>query len=62
MDQIMVDVTDIPDTKMGDTAVLLGSDGPETLTADDMAALVGTIGYEIVCDISERVPRVIRNS
>ncbi len=62
MDQIMVDVTDIPQTKMGDTAVLLGSDGSETLTADDMAALIGTIGYEIVCDISERVPRVIRNS
>ena len=59
MDQIMVDVTAIPETRMGDTAVLLGSDGAETLTADDMAAQIGTIGYEIVCDISARVPRVI---
>ena len=58
MDQIMVDVTDIPETRMGDTAVLLGTDGPQTLTADDMAALIGTIGYEITCDISARVPRV----
>ncbi len=60
MDQTMVDVTDIPDAQMGDTAILLGSDGAETLTADDMAALTGTIGYEIVCDISERVPRIIK--
>ncbi len=59
MDQIMVDVTDIPETRMGDTAVLLGRDGEETLTADDMAALTGTIGYEIVCDISIRVPRIV---
>ena len=59
MDQTMVDVTDIPDTRMGDTAILLGSSGTETLTADDMAALTGTIGYEIVCDISERVPRIL---
>ncbi len=58
MDQIMVDVTDIPGTRMGDTAVLLGSDGSETITADDMGALIGTIGYEIVCDISPRVPRI----
>ena len=59
MDQIMVDVTDIPETRMGDTAVLLGTDGDEALTADDMAALTGTIGYEIVCNISKRVPRIV---
>ena len=58
MDQMMVDVSDIPETAMGDTAVLLGTDGRETITADDMAALTGTIGYEVVCDISPRVPRV----
>ena len=58
MDQTMVDVTDIPETRMGDTATLLGTDGAESLTADDMAALTRTIGYEIVCNISERVPRI----
>jgi len=59
MDQMMVDVTDIPDARMGDTATLLGTDGQETLTADDLARWADTIGYEIVCGISPRVPRVI---
>lgn len=59
MDQTMVDVTGIAETRMGDTAVLLGRDGQEVLTADDMAARIDTIGYEIVTDISPRVPRVI---
>lgn len=54
MDQMMVDVTDIPDVKFEDEVVLLG----EGYTADDMARDAGTIGYEIVCDISKRVPRV----
>ena len=62
MDQIMVDVTDIPETKMGDTATLLGTDGSETFTADDMAGLIGTIGYEVVCGISERVPRIYKDA
>ena len=54
MDQMMVDVTAIPDVAFGDEAVLIG-DG---YTADDMAHDIGTIGYEIVCGISERVPKV----
>ena len=55
MDQMLVDVTDIPDVKLGDEVVLLNS---TTYTADDMAEELGTIGYEIVCDISARVTRV----
>jgi alanine racemase len=55
MDQMLVNVTDIPNVKLGDEAVLLNRD---TYTADDMAEELGTIGYEIVCDISERVTRV----
>ena len=55
MDQMLVDVTDIPDVKLGDEVVLLNRD---TYTADDMAEELGTIGYEIVCDISSRVTRV----
>ena len=57
MDQMTVDVTDIPDVKMGDVAVLIGSDGSETYTADNMAEDLGTIGYEVVCSISKRVQR-----
>ncbi len=56
MDQFMCDVTGI-DVKAGDIATLIGEDGNEAVTADDIAALTGTIGYEIVCSISERVPR-----
>lgn len=57
MDQMMVDVTEIDDVKMGTEVVLLGRSGEEILTADNMAQQIGTIGYEIVCDISKRVER-----
>ena len=56
MDQMMVDVTGI-DCKMGDEVVLLGNDGNSQFNADDMAQMLGTIGYEIVCDIGRRVIR-----
>ncbi len=58
MDQFMVDVTDIPEAKMYDEVVLIGKSGDEVFTADDMAQMLGTIGYEIVCGISKRVPRL----
>ncbi len=57
MDQLMLDVTGI-DVKEGDIAVLFGTSGNERITADDIASLCDTIGYEIVCGISKRVPRV----
>lgn len=59
MDQFMCDVTHIPDVKAGDTVTLIGTEGNETITADDIADSTGTIGYEIVCGITSRVPRVI---
>lgn len=55
MDQMCVDVTDIPDVKMGDEVLLFGKD----LMVDALADLCGTINYEIICGISPRVPRVI---
>lgn len=58
MDQMMVDVTDIPDVQEEDIVTLIGTDGGETVTADEMAELIGTINYEITCDISKRVPRI----
>lgn len=58
MDQFMVDVTDIPNVKTGTKVVLIGISGNKTITADDMANAIGTIGYEIVCNISKRVERV----
>ena len=61
MDQLTVDVTHIPDVHMETEVVLLGESGNQVFTADDMAHLIGTIGYEIVCGISKRVDRVYIN-
>jgi alanine racemase len=58
MDQMMVDVTDIEGAAVGDVATIIGGDGDEFISADEVARLAGTIGYEIVCGISKRVPRV----
>ena len=58
MDQFMVDVTDIPGVKAYDEVVLIGKSGDEMLTADDMAQMLGTIGYEVVCDVGKRVQRI----
>ena len=58
MDQMMIDVSGIDDVKEGDTVTLIGTDGGETITADELASWYGTIGYEVVCGISKRVPRI----
>lgn len=58
MDQIMIDVTGIPDVKVGDEVTLVGRDGEETITMDELAEHEGSITYELVCDIGRRVPRV----
>ncbi len=59
MDQLMIDITDIKeDIKAGETVTLIGNDGENTITADNLAEIYGTIGYEVVCGISKRVPRV----
>ncbi len=58
MDQLILDVTDVPDVKEGDIVTLIGKDGKEEITADELASLYDTIGYEVVCGISKRVPRI----
>lgn len=57
MDQTTVDVTDIAGVEIGDEVALIGEQGAERITADDMAALTSTISYEVLCDIGARVPR-----
>lgn len=57
MDQVMVDVSSVPDVSIGDEAVLLGKQGNAEISADELAQKAGTINYEIVCMISRRVPR-----
>ena len=58
MDQLMVDVGHIHDVQQGDEVVLLGRQEGEEITADELAGKLGTISYEVLCMISERVPRV----
>ncbi|MEG0615236.1 MAG: alanine racemase [Oscillospiraceae bacterium] len=59
MDQLMADVSEIENVKVGDIATLIGRDAEEEITADDLAKKYGTIGYEVVCGISKRIPRVV---
>lgn len=58
MDQMLVDVTDIPEAETGDQVVLLGSSGSETISAETIAAAANSFNYEQVCDLSHRVSRV----
>lgn len=58
MDMIMLDVSDHPEVGVGDEVVLVGNQGKESITADDMAAWAGTISYEIMCRVGPRVPRI----
>ena len=58
MDQMMVDVTHIPETKPGDRVTLVGTDGSETITMEAIAAAADSFNYEFVCGISRRVPRI----
>ncbi|MFO7294737.1 MAG: alanine racemase [Caldicoprobacter sp.] len=58
MDQVMVDVTHIPGVKPGDIAVLIGTQGNETISAEDIARLCGTISYEVLTGIGRRIPRI----
>jgi alanine racemase len=58
MDNVTVDLGPDTDVERGDDAVLVGSQGDETIRAEELADRVGTINYEITCGISARVPRV----
>lgn len=57
MDQAGLDVTGIPDVAVGDVVTLIGQDGPVSQTADDLAQAYGSISWEVLCAISNRVPR-----
>jgi len=61
MDQLMLDVTDIPDLEVGEVVTLLGKDGENQITADDWAETLGTISWEILCGFKHRLPRVAVN-
>ncbi|MDF2632746.1 MAG: alr, partial [Caproiciproducens sp.] len=58
MDQIIIDVTDIDGVAQGDIVTLFGKDGEQEISLDELANIIGTINYEIVCLMSKRVPRI----
>ena len=61
MDQMMVDVTDIPEAELGMEVTLFGKDNGEELPLEVLCELSGRFNYEFVCDINKRVPRIYRS-
>ena len=55
----VIDVTDVPEAEIGDEVVLIGEQGGESLTAEQVAERLGTVNYEVVSEILARVPRVV---
>ncbi|MBE7010926.1 MAG: alanine racemase [Ruminococcaceae bacterium] len=62
MDQCMIDVSSVNTINVGDEIIIMGKRGDAQITADDLAELIGTISYEILCATGERLPRVYINS
>ncbi|HEY6262029.1 MAG TPA: alanine racemase C-terminal domain-containing protein, partial [Nitrospiraceae bacterium] len=62
MDMIMVDVTDLAEVQVGQTATLIGQQGEESIGADEIANWTGTIPYEVLCGIGSRVPRLYESA
>ena len=62
MDLTLVDVTDIKDASLGDQVVIIGAQGDQGITAEEVAVQAGTLSYEVTCGISDRVPRVYRRA
>ncbi|MBE0598620.1 MAG: alanine racemase [Desulfuromonadales bacterium] len=60
MDWTLLDVTDIPGVAVGDQVTLLGRDNGQAITAEEWAQRIGTISYEVFCQVSKRVPRIYR--
>ncbi|MBQ9136611.1 MAG: alanine racemase [Lachnospiraceae bacterium] len=60
MDQFMVDVTDIPEAEYGSKVTLIGKDGEEEITADELGNISGRFNYELMCDLGKRIPRIYK--
>ena len=61
MDFIMVDVTDIPRVSAGDEVILIGRQGKDQITPEEIAEKISSISYEVLCSIGKRVPRIYKN-
>ena len=58
MDQFMVDISRIENVKEGDLVTLIGNDGSEKITMEELGDLSGRFNYELACDLGKRIPRV----
>jgi alanine racemase len=58
MDVTVVDITGVPDVELGDTATLIGGDGEHRITLDEVAELAGTISYEVLTGLTNRIHRI----
>ena len=58
MDMTVVDITGVPGVRCGDAATLLGAEGGESITVDEVAELAGTISYEVLTGLTRRLPRI----
>ena len=62
MDQFMIDVTDIPNVKTDDEVILWGSDGKNTVSAEEIGSMSMSFNYEVVCGVARRIPRVYKHN
>ena len=60
MDMCMVDVGHLKNVKVGDDVILIGAQGNEIIRAEELAGLINTIPYEVLCNIGRRVPRIYK--
>jgi alanine racemase len=58
MDQLMLDVSNLPDLQVGEIVTLIGRDGDFSISADDWATALDTISWEILCGFKHRLPRI----
>jgi len=58
----MLQLDTVPDAKAGDDVVLLGTQGAAQISAEDLASRWGTINYEVVCGLADRLPRVYKDT
>ena len=58
MDMCMIDITRVPDAKVGDTVTIFGADGDDMIEVDSLSGRLNTIPYEILCGINKRIPRI----
>ena len=62
MDFVMADVSDIPNVSIGDEVILMGKQGGEEITAEEIAEKIKSISYEVFCSIGKRVSRIYKES